>query len=182
MSKNLLGNTILSYRKSLLSLVGKIAPPDEVEDIVQDAYVKIYQVKNNKSLEYPKAFLYRVAVNLAKDFNKKSEVRLADSAEEESDYGVGTSDSIYHAVHIEEEFGQLCEAVKRLPVQCRKVFVLRKIYGFSHKEIVKELNLSPHTVESHIANAMRKCEEFNDSLEKSKARASQALRERQNER
>ncbi|WP_263281888.1 hypothetical protein [Colwellia psychrerythraea] len=41
--------------------------------------------------------------------------------------------------------------------------------------------MSPHTVESHIANAMRKCEEFNSSLEKSKAKASQALRERQHE-
>ena len=172
MSKNLFINTIISYRQSLLNLVGKIAPPDEVEDIVQDAYVKICQVKNNNSLEYPKAFLYKIAVNLAKDFNKKSEVRLADSAEDESDYGVETSDKVFHEIQIEEEFGHLCEAVKRLPVQCRKVFVLRKIYGFSHKEIASELKLSPHTVESHIANAMRKCEDYNDSLEKAKVETS----------
>jgi len=178
MSKNFFFKTILSYRQSLLLHIRKIAPPDEVEDIVQDAYVKICQVKNNKSLEYPKAFLYKTAINLAKDFNKRSEVKLADSAQDESAYGVDQFDSTFHNIQIEQEFGHLCEAVKRLPVQCRKVFVLRKIYGFSHKEIANELSLSPHTVESHIANAMRKCETYNESLKQSqtnKSKTSAAL-------
>ncbi|OUS24574.1 hypothetical protein A9Q98_13535 [Thalassotalea sp. 42_200_T64] len=40
---------------------------------------------------------------------------------------------------------------------------MRKIYGFSQKEIAKELNLSQYTVENHTANGMRKC---SDHLER----------------
>ncbi|MDO7085582.1 sigma-70 family RNA polymerase sigma factor [Pseudocolwellia sp. AS88] len=159
-TENSLNETLFSYRKVLLKLVGKIAPSAEVEDIVQDAYVKIFQITSNKKpISYPKAFIYKIAKNLAHDYNKKSEVRLSDGAINESDYGFSNDDT-FQQVLTNDEFCQFCEAVKNLPVQCRKVFVMRKIYGFTQKEIAKELNLSQFTVENHTANGMRKCNDF----------------------
>jgi len=155
--------TLLSYRNALLKVVSKIAPAAEVEDIVQDAYVKMFQItSNNKPISFPKAFIYKVAKNLAHDFNKKSEVRLSEGAVDESDYGFSDNDDTYQQVLTNDEFCQFCEAVRHLPVQCRKVFVMRKIYGFTQKEIAKELNLSRYTVENHTANGMRKCNDFLD--------------------
>lgn len=152
---------ILSYRSVLFKAISKIAPRAEVEDIVQDAYVKMFQVNcDNKPISYPKALLYKIAKNLAHDFNKKAEVRLADSAIEESDYGFSDNDQTFQQVLTDNEFNQFCESVRCLPVQCRKVFVMRKVYGFSQKEIAQELNLSKFTVENHIANGMRKCNDF----------------------
>lgn len=166
-SKNIeksLNGVILSYRDTLLKLVSRIAPSTEVEDIVQDAYVKMFQItSDNKPISYPKAFIYKIAKNLAHDFNKKSEVRLSDSPVDESDYGCSGNDETYQQVLTNDEFYHFCESVRHLPLQCRKVFVMRKIYGFTQKEIAKELNLSQYTVENHTANGMRKC---NDFLEK----------------
>ncbi len=160
-TENSVNGTLLSYRNALLKLVGKIAPSAEVEDIVQDAYVKLFQItSDNKPINYPKAFIYKIARNLAHDFNKKSEVRLSDSAVDESDYGFSDNDDIYQQVLSNDEFCHFCEAVRHLPVQCRKVFVMRKVYGFTQKEIAKELNLSQYTVENHTANGMRKCNDF----------------------
>jgi RNA polymerase sigma-70 factor (ECF subfamily) len=154
---------LLSYRNSLLKVVGKIAPSAEVEDIVQDAYVKMFQItSDNKPINFPKAFIYKIAKNLAHDYNKKSEVRLSEGAIAESDYGVSDNDDTFQQVLTNDEFCQFCEAVRHLPVQCRKVFVMRKIYGFTQKEIAKELNLSQYTVENHTANGMRKCNDFLD--------------------
>lgn len=156
--------SVLSYRNALLDIVGKIAPSTEVEDIVQDAYVKIFQINSsNKTINYPKTLLYTIAKNLAHDFNKKAEVRLADGAVNEQDYGASEHDGTFQQVLTDDEFKNFCESVRHLPTQCRKVFVMRKIYGFSQKEIAKELNLSPYTVENHTANGMRKC---NDYLQK----------------
>mgnify|MGYP000264600862 CR=1 FL=1 len=93
-------------------------------------------------------------------FNKKSEVRLSESAIDESDYGFSDNDDTYQQVLTNDEFCHFCEAVRHLPVQCRKVFVMRKVYGFTQKEIAKELNLSQYTVENHTANGMRKCNDF----------------------
>jgi len=152
---------VLSYRKALLKIVGKIAPSTEVEDIVQDAYVKILQINNNnKPISYPKTLLYQIAKNLALDYNKKSEVRLADSAVNEQDYGVSEHGGTFQQILTDYEFSNFCEAVRHLPLQCRKVFVMRKVYGFTQKEIARELNLSQYTVENHTAIGMRKCSDY----------------------
>ena len=48
-----------------------------------------------------------------------------------------------------QRLGQGREAVRQLPEQCRRVFVLKKVYGYSQREIAKELSLSESTVEKH---------------------------------
>jgi RNA polymerase sigma-70 factor (ECF subfamily) len=59
-----------------------------------------------------------------------------------------------------DEFANFCQAVRLLPIQCRKVFVLKKVYGFSQKEIAKQLTLSESTVEKHIALGIKRCTLF----------------------
>src|SRR5690606_20794216 len=41
--------------------------------------------------------------------------------------------------------------------QCRKAFVLRKVYGYSQKEIADSLGISENTVEKHIATGIKRC-------------------------
>jgi RNA polymerase sigma-70 factor (ECF subfamily) len=37
------------------------------------------------------------------------------------------------------------------------VFTLRKVYGFSQKEIAERLQISENTVEQHLTKAARRC-------------------------
>lgn len=46
------------------------------------------------------------------------------------------------------------QSVSKLPRQCRKVFLLRKIYGWPHKKIARKLGISTSTVERHITIAL----------------------------
>ena len=46
------------------------------------------------------------------------------------------------------------------PPQCQKVFVLKKVHGYSHKEIAKELEISISTVEKHAASGLKRCSEY----------------------
>ena len=41
-----------------------------------------------------------------------------------------------------QEFGHFCDAIRLLPLQCRKAFILRKVYGYSQKEIASNLDIS----------------------------------------
>ena len=52
------------------------------------------------------------------------------------------------------------EAVTTLPPQCQKVFVLKRVYGYSHKEISKKMKISVSTVEKHAASGLKRCSEF----------------------
>jgi len=149
----------MAARDSMARMVSRIVPPKEIEDIVQETYVRMCQMDKRESVEQHKSFLMKTARNLAFDHLKKAETRLADGVETEVDFDVEAvaHDEVFESIASKQEFAHFCEAVRQLPVQCRRVFVLKKVYGYSQKEIAKEMNLSESTVEKHIAVGFKRC-------------------------
>jgi len=154
----------LAIRNRLARVVSHIVPPKEVEDIVQETYVRVCQVERKDKIQHPRSFMLKTARNLALDHLKRAETRLVSSIEEDEDGSWmmpdGEHDETYDQVAANQEFGYFCEAVRKLPVQCRKAFVLKKVYGYSQKEIALNLQISESTVEKHIASGIRRCTQF----------------------
>lgn len=162
-TKKSLEEVYFSVRKGLARAVSRIVPPKEVEDIVQETYVRICEVKRAELIRYPRSFLYKTARNLALDYAKRAETRMGVSMEDEwldqNTWGE-ERDSIYDQVAAKREFEHFCGAVRQLPLQCRRVFVLKKVYGYTQREIAQDLNISENTVEKHIALGIRRCRQF----------------------
>lgn len=141
--------------------VSRLVPPKEIEDIVQETYVRICAVEKTEQILHPRSFLYRTARNLALDHLKRAETRVSVSMEEESlDLMADDYDQVYNQVAATQEFEHFCEAVRHLPLQCRRAFVLKKVYGYSQKEIAENLKISENTVEKHIAMGLSRCRQF----------------------
>jgi RNA polymerase sigma factor (sigma-70 family) len=161
---NAFNEIFLSFRKKLARAVSHIVPPKEIEDIVQEAYVRVCQIENSASIRHPRSFLLTTARNLAFDHIKRYESCHSQSIERDGELDLGEAndlvDETYQQVAGREEFSNFCEAVRLLPVQCRKVFVLKKVYGYSQREIAKELEISESTVEKHIALGLKRCTYF----------------------
>ena len=155
-----LQRVFLSMRLGIARAVSKIVPPQDVEDIVQETYGRLCQVGAPERIRHPKSYLYKTARNLALDSLKRVENRLTERWEDREHsldlMGTG-ADETFEKAASSEEFGRFCEAVRRLPVQARRVFVLKKVYGYSQREIAGELGLSESTVEKHVALAVRRC-------------------------
>lgn len=155
-----------SLRVSLVRLVATIVPPKEIEDIVQETYVRVCQVESPSQIRCHRSFMLKVARNLAFDYVKKAETRLVSNVDNaelqllQDTLDFSDEDAVFTQVVAEREYSRFCEAVKRLPVQCRKVFVLKKVYGYGQKEIAEHLNLSESTVEKHIAYGIKQCTKF----------------------
>jgi RNA polymerase sigma factor (sigma-70 family) len=149
----------LSMRSALAHAASKIVPVHEVEDIVQETYVKLCLVKNPEQIKHPKSYLYQMAKNLARDHAKSSGNRLSERFEEVEDFLHTREDLVYREVVSSQEFRAFCEAVRHLPLQCRRAFVLKKVYGYSQREIAKELKITESTVEKHVALGLRRCAE-----------------------
>jgi RNA polymerase sigma factor (sigma-70 family) len=154
----------LSLRLRLARVASKIVPPDEVEDIVQEAYVRLCQVDEKKEIRHPKSYLCRIVRNLALDYVKRADQRLNTQIESDDDLpeerdGTWSDVTFVEAASL-EEFGQFCDAVRALPIQCRRVFILKKVYNYSQREIANELGISQSTVEKHVALGVRRCMEF----------------------
>ena len=155
----------MAAREQITRLVGSIVPPKEVEDIVQETYVRLCRIKDEKTIRNPRSYLLRTAKNLAFDHIKSAESRLTTGMDMdeliESDFqSVPEIDPTYALAVSAEEFTLLCEAVRSLPRQCRRAFVLKKVYGYTQKEIMAEMGLGQATVETHIVNGTKKCVQY----------------------
>ncbi|WDE10233.1 RNA polymerase sigma factor [Thalassomonas haliotis] len=154
----------LASRKNISRLVSRIVPPHEIEDIVQETYVRICQIEHKETVSSPKSFMFKTARNLALDYQKQANVKRLDNIDDlqvlEQLLSDNTKDEMYESALTDSEFSHFCEAVRLLPLQCRKVFVLKKVYGYSQREIAEQLSLSESTVEKHIANGMKRCALF----------------------
>ncbi|MDB4309138.1 sigma-70 family RNA polymerase sigma factor [Porticoccaceae bacterium] len=151
----------MGLRSSLARAVMGLVPPREVEDIVQETYVRVCQIKRPDEIRQPRSYLFRTARNLALDYLKRSDNKLTDGMDEEDmnsliDHSKG-DDSTFDQVASNQEFALFCEAVRHLPVKCRRVFVMKKVYGYSQIEIAKQLNISIGTVEKHISQGIKRC-------------------------
>jgi RNA polymerase sigma factor (sigma-70 family) len=159
-------DTFIALRGRLARLVMGIVPPKEVEDIVQETYVRVCQIENKDTVRNPQSFMFRTAKNLALDHVKRAESRLTsgtDSIDEVISAGFRSSldiDPTYAQVVSDEEFVLFCEAVRELPKQCRRAFILKKVYGYSQKEIMAEMGIGQPTVETHIVNGTKKCVQY----------------------
>lgn len=160
----------MSLRGSLARAVIGIVPPKEIEDIVQETYVRACQIEKKGKINTPRSFLLKTARNLALDHIKRAESRLTISLEDGPESGLAVTgrpaDETFDEVATNEEFALFCDAVRHLPQQCRRAFVLKKVYGFSRREIAREMRLSESTVQTQLARGMKRCTYFMDQYEK----------------
>ncbi|MEM9617021.1 MAG: sigma-70 family RNA polymerase sigma factor [Pseudomonadota bacterium] len=130
----------------------------EVEDITQETILRALQAEKSREIREPRAFLFGVAKNIVrKELYKKSK-NLIDFIEDfDNEQHFSYEVDAEGAVDTRRQLILFWEAVATLPPQCQRVFVLKKVYGYSHKEIARRLNISVSTVEKHAAAGLRRC-------------------------
>lgn len=152
----------LSHKSSLMRFIGRfVRHPQDIEDIVHETFLRTYASEINTQIRSPKAFLFRTARNLALKHLSKSSYRLTDYLEDfEFSEVLRVEESAENTAEIQEQFAVFCQAVRLLPVQCRRAFILRKVYGLTYKEIAEHLGVSVNTVEKHLATGIVKCSAY----------------------
>jgi len=138
----------------------------DIEDVAQEAYLRAYVAEQQKEIEQPKAFLFRIAKNLALTQLTNKSRKITDYLEECGasvviEYGAA-ADSEAEAL---ESLGLYCEAVAALPEKCRQVFLLRKVHGLAHKEIAERMSLSVSSVEKYLRRGVLECNAYVRALE-----------------
>lgn len=142
-------------------LRGRFGASCDVDDIVQEAFMRVLRAREHGAIKSPKAFLFITARNLALMHLRHRSVERANSLVEVElqgilDEGMPMPDAVIRA----QELEMLTHAIQSLPTRCRQILTLRKIYGMSQREVAAELGISEHTVESQGTIALRKIGEF----------------------
>ena len=138
--------------------------PQEIEDIVQEAFVRVLEAQNKRKIQVDDAYMYRTTRNLALNTLQKSENRLTDTVGDLlSETVLLESISLEDEFESRERFLLFCSAVRQLPKKCQRVFILRKVYGLSLKEIAERMEISVNTVEVHMTKAIVRCTDYMDA-------------------
>lgn len=130
----------------------------DIDDIVQEAYVRIIRARDAGRISYAKAFLFSTARNLVLDLFRRRKSVTIDGVANIDDLSVlDEKPDIGDALDRQHELNVLAESVGSLPERCRQVLTLRLLYGYSQREISVRLGISQHTVKAQIAKGMRRC-------------------------
>ena len=131
-------------------------PRDEIDDLVQDVFVRLAGHASLDSTEHLDAYVFKSASNLLYDRYRRSRARgagLHDTYDEEvhgADLSTIGPDRLVVAT---QSIEQLVAALQELPERTRAAFVLYHLECLSHQEIQRRLGMAISTIEKHMARA-----------------------------
>jgi RNA polymerase sigma factor (sigma-70 family) len=146
------------FRRSLLRyLTDLLSRREDAEDVVQETYIRLLNAATlERSEGRARAFMFKVATNIAYDRFRQRQTRGSESAELANIVGDGPSPERIVA------FDQAVEIVKRtlleLKPRCRQVFLMRASEDLSYEEIAARLAISKRTVEREMQHALDVCQ------------------------
>lgn len=134
----------------------------DVEDLLQDLYLKVSAIEPDRDVREPRAYLYRLASNLLMDrwrSSRRSAIR--DGAWRMATHATGLSEDLDDAPSAEavvagrQRLAMLTRALSDLPPKTSTVFRLHKFEGLSYAEVAARLGISRSSVEKHMMDALR---------------------------
>lgn len=161
--KEAYGILVTKYQRKLARLISRmIRDPAEVEDVMQEAFIKAYRALpafRGESAFY--TWLYRIGINTAKNYLVSQGRRAPTTTELDSEEAetledasllrdIDTPERLMHTKQIGETVNAAMEA---LPEELRTAIVLREIEGMSYDEIAMVMDCPIGTVRSRIFRA-----------------------------
>ena len=136
-------------------------------EVAQEAWLRLIRFAPRRTVEDPKAYLFQVAANAARDYiaRERTRARFVDGRPLPEAFACPRPGAEAAAL-ARERLRLLAEAVDALPPRCRQVFLMRRLDGLTNGEIAARLGISRNMVEKHIIRAMLHCRRHLDAAEK----------------
>jgi len=136
------------YRPLCLYALHYINNVDDVEDVVQDCFVRLLEASVEP--RNVRAWLYAAVRNRCIDL-----LRQSSHSVEPLTVGLeAATDEEQQERSLRE--ARLWEAIDALPARCREVFLLSKRDGLTYAQIAQRLGLSEKTIEHQVSKALKR--------------------------
>ena len=144
-------------------LAHQISDAREAQDLMQEVYLRILTLKRPEEIRSPKAYLYKVAANIAYQHRLSCNTRPSFIPFEESEEihaslpgSLRTSDPEAEA-ELCERLDEVTQRLNPLPLRVRSALLWHYRDGYTCEEIGERLSIRRNRVKKYIARAMARC-------------------------
>lgn len=147
---------IVAERPLLLRFVQRIVgSATSAEDVTQSLWLRAQRIADIPPIANPRAYLYRLAANLAIDHLKGETRRSRTDVDAQALlWGCDEALAADRVVIANDTLARVEAAARALPEQTRRVFELHRYEGLTQREVADRLGVSTTTVEKHMRRAM----------------------------
>jgi RNA polymerase sigma-70 factor (ECF subfamily) len=141
------------HRRYALSLVREA---EEAEELVQEAYARLFARKDWAGIADPHAFTIRIIRNLAVERFRRTEVVRIDESALTASLEIADGNPTADIVAIDRsELRRVADLMQKMPPRMREALYLRRIEGLPPAQVAERMNISVSTMETHIKRALR---------------------------
>lgn len=144
----------LYYQPLCTHSVRFVYSKEVAEDIVSEVFYNFWNTEAwmvvNTSY---RAYLFRSVRNRSYNY-LSNDLKKSDPLTSARQQEVPQSESPERILQTEELLTTINTIISSLPPQCQKVFLMNRFEGLKSKDIARELDISPRTVETHIFKAL----------------------------
>lgn len=153
-------------------LVTRLQSVSEAREVAQEAYVRVLQLDKPGASNLLRAYLFRVAQNLAIDRMRRRAVRHQVPLDEATmDEVAEDLSEPSRQVLAQEELSTIARCLRELPERCVKAFLLYRMDGETQAAIARRLGVSERMINMYIRQAMLYCRMRLDGVPPAEARA-----------
>jgi RNA polymerase sigma factor (sigma-70 family) len=145
------------HNRALITfLIARLHSEAEARDVAQEAYVRLLQLERMDAIGFHRAYLFRIAANLAVDRIRQRAVRARAPTRELFAEWFQRRAPDQDALD-EAEQRTLQSALEELPEKTREALTRHFLAGESVASIASSWNLSGRMVRYHLARALAHC-------------------------
>lgn len=149
-----------AYRSVLLECALAVTGcRDGAEDVVQSAFLRLWERRNLDDIREGDRFLFRVVRNMAIDwYRARSRERrvCVTGIDDLADCGVQTI-TPEDSVEGSRSLRQVMDTLSHLPGRMQKVLVMTRLEGLTQREVARRLEVSPTLVNFMLRDGVQHC-------------------------